>query len=217
MPFSSRAPISTLQTVLRGRAPPSCSFSSSPSIAPSVSGLRLRLTHVYSTIAGVSERDIGIISPFRLQLAAIEAQLAKCGRKAVEVCTVDRYQGRDKEVILLSLVRNNTECKIGDLLSDFRRINVAVSRPFIPLRNAPLLPPFPSPPLSLPCLSRFPSLSISACLHFPASPYTTCGHLQLVCLHVANRDIHADLWESCYTRGRYCDMASCRSRERGAS
>ncbi len=46
----------------------------------------------------------------------------------LEVSTIDRYQGRDKEAIVLSLVRSNVAGKTGRLLEDYRRLNVAVSR-----------------------------------------------------------------------------------------
>jgi DNA replication ATP-dependent helicase Dna2 len=42
--------------------------------------------------------------------------------------TADRFQGRDKEVIILSLVRSNEAKSIGELLKDWRRINVAFTR-----------------------------------------------------------------------------------------
>ena len=42
--------------------------------------------------------------------------------------TADRFQGRDKEVIILSLVRSNGGKSIGELLKDWRRINVAFTR-----------------------------------------------------------------------------------------
>ncbi|KAL1837751.1 hypothetical protein VTK73DRAFT_4571 [Phialemonium thermophilum] len=42
--------------------------------------------------------------------------------------TADRFQGRDKEVVVLSLVRSNEACSIGELLRDWRRINVAFTR-----------------------------------------------------------------------------------------
>lgn len=42
--------------------------------------------------------------------------------------TVDKCQGRDKDVILLSLVRSNGECNAGNLLRDWRRLNVAITR-----------------------------------------------------------------------------------------
>lgn len=46
----------------------------------------------------------------------------------LEVLTVDKCQGRDKDVILLSLVRSNGECNAGNLLRDWRRLNVAITR-----------------------------------------------------------------------------------------
>ena len=51
------------------------------------------------------------------------------GKKAgLEVSTIDRYQGRDKETIVLSLIRSNEMGRTGKLLEDFRRMNVAFSR-----------------------------------------------------------------------------------------
>ena len=46
----------------------------------------------------------------------------------LEICTIDRFQGRDKSAIIISLVRSNNEGKVGRLLQDFRRLNVAFSR-----------------------------------------------------------------------------------------
>lgn len=42
--------------------------------------------------------------------------------------TIDKYQGRDKEVIIVSFVRSNNKGKVGRLLEDKRRINVAITR-----------------------------------------------------------------------------------------
>lgn len=48
--------------------------------------------------------------------------------QGLEVSTIDRYQGRDKDAIVLSFVRSNPKGKVGRLLEDFRRLNVAVTR-----------------------------------------------------------------------------------------
>lgn len=48
--------------------------------------------------------------------------------EGLEISTIDRYQGRDKPAIVLSFVRSNHKHKVGRLLEDVRRLNVAVSR-----------------------------------------------------------------------------------------
>nr|XP_014340487.1 PREDICTED: DNA replication ATP-dependent helicase/nuclease DNA2 isoform X2 [Latimeria chalumnae] len=79
--------------------------------------------------AGCRPTDIGIIAPYRQQLKAISALLAKSPAfSAVEVNTVDKYQGRDKSVIIVSFVRSNADGNLGELLKDWRRINVAITR-----------------------------------------------------------------------------------------
>ncbi|CAN0550098.1 unnamed protein product, partial [Ectocarpus sp. 12 AP-2014] len=47
---------------------------------------------------------------------------------ALEINTIDKYQGRDKKVIVVSFVRSNAEGTVGHLLRDWRRLNVALSR-----------------------------------------------------------------------------------------
>ena len=54
--------------------------------------------------------------------------LAGVKNDGVEISTIDKYQGRDKSIIIISLVRSNIHGKAGKLLNDSRRINVAVSR-----------------------------------------------------------------------------------------
>ena len=49
-------------------------------------------------------------------------------RLNVEINTVDKYQGRDKLCVIVSLVRSNAGGHVGDLLRDWRRVNVAVTR-----------------------------------------------------------------------------------------
>ena len=70
---------------------------------------------------GVSEEDIGIISPYADQVKIIQDMTP------VEVKTVDGFQGREKEIIIISTVRSNAHGNIG-FLRDLRRLNVAITR-----------------------------------------------------------------------------------------
>ena len=71
--------------------------------------------------AGLEETDIGIISPYADQVKIIQ------DRTPVEVKTVDGFQGREKEIIIISTVRSNENGNIG-FLRDLRRLNVAITR-----------------------------------------------------------------------------------------
>lgn len=74
---------------------------------------------------GIDESQITLISPYRPQLK----QLAFTGEfDRVEVSTIDKYQGRDKECVIISLVRSNPDQQIGELLNDWQRLNVAFTR-----------------------------------------------------------------------------------------
>lgn len=75
---------------------------------------------------GVLADSIGVMTHYRSQLALLKDGLRK--HPDVEMHTADRFQGRDKEVIILSLVRSNEAKSIGELLKDWRRINVAFTR-----------------------------------------------------------------------------------------
>ena len=70
---------------------------------------------------GINEGDIGIISPYSDQVKLI-SELTE-----VEVKTVDGFQGREKEIIIISTVRSNPNGEIG-FLNDLRRLNVAITR-----------------------------------------------------------------------------------------
>ena len=70
--------------------------------------------------AGIEPEDIGVIAPFRAQVAEISR------RVAVTVDTVDRFQGSSKEIIIVSFVA--TGRLEGPLFDDHRRINVALTR-----------------------------------------------------------------------------------------
>jgi len=72
---------------------------------------------------GVKEEWIGIITPYDDQVDLIRSLV----REEIEVHTVDGYQGREKEVIVLSFVRSNKEGELG-FLTDLRRLNVALTR-----------------------------------------------------------------------------------------
>ena len=80
---------------------------------------------------GVPMTSVGIICPYRQQL--MEAQSKLCGPnfEGLEVHTVDKFQGRDKEVILMTCVkssRKSENVKKEELLNDKQRVNVAMSR-----------------------------------------------------------------------------------------
>lgn len=77
---------------------------------------------------GVPASEIGVMTHYRSQLSLLKHGLRGHGNGAIEMHTADRFQGRDKEVVILSLVRSNEQCSIGDLLKDWRRINVAFTR-----------------------------------------------------------------------------------------
>ncbi|XP_028298854.1 DNA replication ATP-dependent helicase/nuclease DNA2 isoform X2 [Gouania willdenowi] len=79
--------------------------------------------------AGCKPSDIGVIAPYRQQLKCLSALLQASVFTGVEVNTVDKYQGRDKSVIVFSFVRSTAETgHLGELLKDWRRLNVAVTR-----------------------------------------------------------------------------------------
>jgi DNA replication ATP-dependent helicase Dna2 len=91
---------------------------------------------------GIDMKNLGIISPYRSQVDVIKQSLftgevhianndddnnndddAKC-----DVSTVDKFQGRDMDIVIFSFVRSNPEGSVGSLLRDWRRINVAITR-----------------------------------------------------------------------------------------
>jgi regulator of nonsense transcripts 1 len=74
----------------------------------------------------ISLDDIGVVTPYSGQVRAIRDML-EGEMNSLEVKSVDGYQGREKEVIILSTVRSNDEGNIG-FLSDSRRLNVAMTR-----------------------------------------------------------------------------------------
>ncbi|CAL4188820.1 unnamed protein product, partial [Meganyctiphanes norvegica] len=76
--------------------------------------------------AGLPLKDIAVITPYNLQVELIRS-LIRSDYPGVEVRSVDGFQGREKEAVILSLVRSNKEGTVG-FLSEDRRLNVAVTR-----------------------------------------------------------------------------------------
>lgn len=76
--------------------------------------------------------DVGVISPYRAQVQLLRRMVRKdeffkLYRKCVTVNTVDGFQGQERDIIVISLVRSNDDGQIG-FLSDLRRMNVAITR-----------------------------------------------------------------------------------------
>ena len=76
--------------------------------------------------------DVGIISPYRAQVQLLRRMLMKWDffkpfRRQISVNTVDGFQGQERDVIVISLVRSNDDGQIG-FLRDLRRMNVAITR-----------------------------------------------------------------------------------------
>jgi DNA replication ATP-dependent helicase Dna2 len=105
-------------------------------------------------VCGCDLGEVGVICPYRSQVRLLRTALndssnhhrssgsnssgnssgssqsaaATAAAAGVELNTADKYQGRDKSVIIVSLVRSNTAGQVGELLRDWRRVNVLLSR-----------------------------------------------------------------------------------------
>ena len=100
-------------------------------------GLTLSLLQIYFQRVGKqyildNRIDVGIISPYRAQVQYIKRLIRKRAffkpfRHLITVNTVDGFQGQERDVILISLVRANDKGQIG-FLRDLRRMNVAMTR-----------------------------------------------------------------------------------------
>lgn len=84
--------------------------------------------HVQSLVdAGVKPDDIAVVTPYNAQLAAMSGPL-KEAFPGIELGSVDGFQGREKEAIVVTLVRSNDKGEVG-FLGEKRRLNVAMTRP----------------------------------------------------------------------------------------
>lgn len=106
-------------------------------INPGEAKLALQSLHHYIERIGkeriLYERlDIGIISPYKGQVHLLRKMLRRDSfwkplRHLISVNTVDGFQGQERDIILISMVRNNSQGQVG-FLSDLRRMNVAITR-----------------------------------------------------------------------------------------
>lgn len=86
---------------------------------------RLVATRVRALLeAGLAANDIAVIAPYEAQVRLLRDLVPESG---VEVDTVDGFQGREKEAVVVSLVRSNADGAVG-FLADVRRMNVALTR-----------------------------------------------------------------------------------------
>ena len=106
-------------------------------INPVEAELALQTLHDYIERIGkdriLYERlDIGIISPYKGQVQLLRRMIRRNSwwkplRHLISINTVDGFQGQERDIILISMVRNNEQGQVG-FLSDLRRMNVAITR-----------------------------------------------------------------------------------------
>jgi len=88
----------------------------------------LAAKHVSSLVAaGVKAEDIAVVTPYNAQLSLL-ASLLKEKYPGIELGSVDGFQGREKEAVIVTLVRSNADGEVG-FLGESRRLNVAMTRP----------------------------------------------------------------------------------------
>ena len=106
-------------------------------VNPAEAELTLRTLHRYFEKIGkdriLYERlDVGIISPYQGQVRLLRRMLKHDGywkpfRSLISINTVDGFQGQERDIIVISLVRSNESGSVG-FLRDLRRMNVAITR-----------------------------------------------------------------------------------------
>ncbi len=96
---------------------PSCE---NPKEAKIVAGLVAALTRM-----GLGEHDLAVITPYDDQVQRLRRQLSEL--ENLEINSVDGFQGREKEAVIISFVRSNRQGNLG-FLADLRRLNVSLTR-----------------------------------------------------------------------------------------
>lgn len=74
---------------------------------------------------GINGNQISLISPYRPQLKYLN--FVDISDHPI-ISTIDKYQGKDSDFVIISLVRSNPNGNIGELLTDWQRLNVAFTR-----------------------------------------------------------------------------------------
>lgn len=77
-------------------------------------------------LCGIKQSQIGVMSFYRAQLRLFHKAFQE--RPEIEKLTADQFQGRDKDCVIISLVRSNDARDPGSLLKEWRRVNVAITR-----------------------------------------------------------------------------------------
>ena len=82
--------------------------------------------------AGGERKSVGVISFYQRQITELRNAVKRIRKELssldIDINTVDRFQGKEKQIIITSLVRNNPQAKAGQHVVAFERINVAFSR-----------------------------------------------------------------------------------------
>jgi superfamily I DNA and/or RNA helicase len=76
---------------------------------------------------GLPASELGVITPYDAQVRALRERLRDACHAGLEIASVDGFQGREKEAIVVDLVRCNERAELG-FLRDRRRMNVALTR-----------------------------------------------------------------------------------------
>ncbi len=79
---------------------------------------------------GVAAADIGVMAPYRSQLKLIRSKLESLRHSTTSILldTIDRFQGSDRQLVVMGFTHSPSDRKLGRIVRDWRRINVALTR-----------------------------------------------------------------------------------------
>jgi hypothetical protein len=95
-------------------------------VNPGEADLVARVVRAWLAV-GLVPAQVGVVAPYSAQVAALRARLAAEVGQGLEVDSVDAFQGREKEAVVVGLTRSNDEGNTG-FVEDRRRLNVAITR-----------------------------------------------------------------------------------------